>query len=90
MPKDRDGSAKYAKAPAIETVMEYLAESAGLTEVETAEIGKASELLKYTKAGEKKQVWHLWVKDGRHSWPDEAITGIDVNALILEFLETQK
>ncbi|MBR5798546.1 MAG: prolyl oligopeptidase family serine peptidase [Lachnospiraceae bacterium] len=90
VPKDRDGSAKFAKSPAIETVMEYLAESAGLTEVETAEIGKASELLKYTKAGDKKQVWHLWVKDGRHSWPDEAITGIDVNALILEFLDTQK
>lgn len=90
VPKDKDGSAKFAKAPAIETVMEYLAQSVGLTETASENIGKDSELLKYTKAGEENQVWHLWVKDGRHSWPDETITGIDINTLILDFLDTQK
>ena len=37
-------------------------------------------------SGHKVQVWDLVIKDGRHSWPDEGITGIDINELILEFL----
>lgn len=31
------------------------------------------------------QVWHLFVKNGRHSWPSEKLNGIDANRLILEF-----
>ncbi|MBP3603913.1 MAG: prolyl oligopeptidase family serine peptidase [Lachnospiraceae bacterium] len=87
VPKNSDGSAKYANAPAIEDVMEYWAKSNGLESFETCEIGKASVLAKYTSQGKQKQVWHLFVKDGRHSWPDESISGIDTNAMILEFLE---
>ncbi len=90
IPKNSDGSAKFSQAPAIELVMEYWAKSNGVEEAERIEIGKASELTKYTKEGKKEQVWALLVKDGRHSWPDEKISGIDMNALILEFLDTQK
>ena len=31
----------------------------------------------------------LLVKDGRHSWPDERFSGINTNALILDFFEAQ-
>lgn len=89
VPKHSDGSAKFAKAPAIEDVMDYWVTSNGLAKCEETEIGKGSVLTKYAKEGSKKQVWNLFVKDGRHSWPDESISGINVNELIVEFLETQ-
>lgn len=90
VPKNSDGSAKFAKAPAIEDVMDYWVTSNGLTQSEETEIGKSSVLTKYAKEGSNKQVWNLFVKDGRHSWPDENISGINVNELIVEFLETQR
>lgn len=90
VPKNSDGSAKYSQAPAIEGVMEYWAKSNGLESFETCEIGKGSVLSKYTSKGKRNKVWHLFVKDGRHSWPDESISGIDTNAMILEFLENPK
>ena len=89
MPKNSDGSARYANAPAIEDVMEYWADSNGLEYLETSPIGKASTLTKYGGEGKPQQVWHLFVKDGRHSWPSEKYNRIDTNALILEFLENQ-
>lgn len=87
IPKNSDGSADYAKAPAIEEVMVYWAEAGGLEVAEKSEIGKNSALSKYTSEGKEHQVWHLCVKDGRHSWPEENVSGIDTNAIILEFLE---
>jgi poly(3-hydroxybutyrate) depolymerase len=87
VPKNSDGSAKYSKAPAIEDVMDYWVKSNGLEEAESSEIGKGSIFMKYAKEGKDRQVWNLFIKDGRHSWPDEKITGIDINALILEFME---
>lgn len=89
VPKHSDGSAKYAKAPAIEDVMEYWSKSNGLELSDSYELGKGSVLSKYSSPNAQKQVWHLFVKDGRHSWPDESISGIDTNTVILEFLESQ-
>ena len=89
VPKNSDGSAKSAQAPAIEDVMTYWAESNGLTQEETSEIGNGSELTKLSGSGTEKQVWHLRVKNGRHSWPTEDYTGIDATALILDYLDTQ-
>lgn len=85
VPKNSDGSARYAKAPAIEDVMAYYVEKNALTLSETAVVGKKSNLEKYTSDGSKKQVWNLFIPDGRHSWPDEGIVGFELNALILEF-----
>ena len=90
VPKKRDGSVKYSKDPAIEDVMEYWASSDGLTISDTIEVGHDSTLTKYTDEDGGKQVWHLCVKGGRHSWPSEQFAGFDANKLILEFLETQK
>ena len=90
VPKNRDGSAKYANAPAIEEVMEYWAASNGLEQSETGLIGDGSELTKYTGVDKAQQVWHLIISNGRHSWPSERYNLIDINALILEFLEVQK
>ncbi len=90
VPKHSDGSAQYAPAPAIEDVMEYWAESNGLDITETEQIGNASVLTKYASKEKPQQVWHLFVKDGRHSWPGMRFNGIDTNALILEFFEAQQ
>ena len=90
VPKNSNGSARYAAAPAIEDVMEYWAESSGLDLKETVPIGKSSVLTKYGCDEKPQQVWHLFVKGGRHSWPSEQYNGIDTNALILEFFEAQK
>ena len=89
VPKNSDGSARYAKAPAIEDVMEYWADSNDLELQETKSIGSGSTLTRYGSGEKPQQVWHLFVKDGRHSWPSEKYNRIDTNALILEFLENQ-
>ncbi|MBR4759047.1 MAG: prolyl oligopeptidase family serine peptidase [Lachnospiraceae bacterium] len=89
VPKNSDGSAKYAKSPAVEDVIDALAASNQLDQVEETEIGKASVLTKITGKKSKKQVWHLFNKNTRHSWPEEKLTGVNVNELIMEFLDTQ-
>ena len=90
IPKNSDGSAKYAKAPAIENVMEYYVRANGLgPAAETCTVGNNGLLVKYSSDQTQKQVWDLSIPDGRHSWPGEKITGIRTNELILEFLETQ-
>lgn len=90
VPKNSDGSAKFSKAPAIEDVMDYWASTNGLELSYTKEIGKGSQLSVYDGEKSDRQVWHLFVKNGRHSWPSEDINGIDTNTLILEFLEAHK
>ncbi len=89
IPKHSDGSAKYSPAPAIEDVMDYYAEANGLEEVGTETAGKASLLTKYKGSPSDRQVWHLQIRDGRHSWSAETVTGISTNRLILDFLSTQ-
>lgn len=89
VPKNSDGSAKYSKAPAIEEVMEYYVEKNGVALSDTVSIGKKSTLEKYTSSSSNKQVWNIFIPDGRHSWPDEGIVGFDTNQIILEFLETE-
>ena len=88
VPKNSDGSAETSKDPAIEDVMSYWAESGGLYRCESEEAGNGSLL---TKCGDKRtrnQVWSLFVKNGRHSWPGMKLNGIDTNLLILEFFKT--
>lgn len=87
VPKNKDGSAKYSNAPAIEDVIAYYVDSNDLTLSETTTIGKKSVLSTYTSADSSIKVWNLDIPDGRHSWPDEKITGINTNKLILDFLE---
>lgn len=89
VPKNSDGSAAHSNAPAIEDVMTYWAFSNGLVDAEISDIGKRSTITKHTGEGNKKQVWDIFVKDARHSWPVETLTGIDTNGIILEFLNTQ-
>lgn len=91
VPKYSDNSAKYAKDPAIEDVMDYWVSLNGLELEGTEEIGKGSELTKYSADGKAAKVWNLSIKGGRHSWPEENIEKdkkeININSLILEFIE---
>ena len=92
IPKLSDGSARHARDPAIEEVMDYWANSNGLSSIEIAEIGEGSTITKWSKRGKnglrENQVWHLFVKDGNHSWPSFAVNGIDANSLILDFFDS--
>lgn len=88
VPKHSDGSAQTAKDPAIEDVMEYWAASNGLGCNESEVIGNGSTLTKCRKEGTSNQVWSLFVRNGRHSWPGVKLNGIDTNSLILEFFST--
>lgn len=85
VPKNSDGSARYARDPAIEDVIAWYAD--GLSRCETSPIGHGSVLTRYTDEAADRTVWHLRVKDGRHAWSGERFTGIDTNALILDFLQ---
>jgi len=87
IPKLSDGSAKYSKYPAIEDAIGYY--SKGLDTVEVREIGKGSTLTEYFGNDTERQVWFLFVRDGRHSWSAESVTGIDTNRIILDFLESE-
>ena len=78
-----------AIAPSMEDVISYWAEADGLTLIGEEDIGKDSHITRYGADGKRAQVWDLVVSGGYHSWPLESITGIDTNALIIEFLETQ-
>ena len=89
IPKKFDGSAKFSKAPAIEEVLDYYVETEDLLLQDQYTIGKKTILEKYASSASKKQVWNIFIPDGRHSWPDEHIVGFDTNQIILEFLETQ-
>lgn len=86
IPKNCDGTAASAIAPAIEDVISYWTEADGLEYLGEETVGNSSTLTRY---GNNKniKVWYLYVSGGYHSWPQENITGIDTNALILEFLE---
>ena len=88
IPKKYDGSAKYAQAPAIEDVMDYWAASNGLNACESEEVGRGSLITKYRSEEKMNQVWNLFIKNGRHSWPDEKLSGIDINRLIIDFFES--
>lgn len=85
VPKNIDGSAKYAKDPAIEDVMTYWAESDRLEICKSDTMENGSVMTKCQSDENQNQVWHLFVKNGRHSWPSEKLNGIDANRLILEF-----
>lgn len=89
VPKNADGSVKFAVDPAIEDVDDYWAASNFAELYDESDIGKKSKLRKYANNDTGKQVWVLDVKDGRHSWFDESVTGIDLDGVILDFLDTQ-
>ena len=84
IPKFSDGSVKYSSFPTIEEVIDYYEE--GLEMKAFREIGKDSTLTIYGNSS--REVWYLFVKDGRHSWSAEDVTGIDTNALVIEFLNS--
>ena len=88
IPRQKDGSSKYSPFPSIEKVIDHYTVTNGLGVVEVDKIGKESVLTKYTGAQNSNQVWFLLVKDGRHSWSAESVTGINTGRLILEFLES--
>ena len=87
VPKNSDVSAKFAKDPAIEDVVDYWAGSNGLVSCGSETIGNGSVLTRYCGEQTVNQVWSLLVKNGRHSWPDVKLNGIDANDLILDFFD---
>lgn len=87
VPMNSNGSAKYSKAPAIEDVIEYFANANDLKDSKSESLSKKAELIKYYNNEKNNAVWHVLIKDGRHSWPDENICGFSTNSLILDFFD---
>ncbi len=88
VPMNSNGSAKYAKAPAIEDVLDYFAVANGLTKADTIALSEKAELIKRFEEGSHEQVWSVLIRDGRHSWPQEDLCGFSVRELILDFFDT--
>lgn len=89
IPKYSDGTAASSVAPAIEDVIDYFATANGLSLISEEETGEDSILTRYGGARSGREVWHLFINGGRHSWPSERLTGIDINQLIISFLDVQ-
>ena len=89
VPKYADGSAAYTTNPAIEDVVDYWVKSNKLDESATIDMGNGSVLTRYWAAGKRPLVWNLFIKDGRHSWPEKRISDIDINSLILSFFDIE-
>lgn len=90
VPKNADGTAKTSLDPAIEDVIEYLADSNGLAKQSESEIGKGSTIVKYGADGDNDAVWYVVVKDGKHGWPTVKLNDFSMNQLVLEFFASIK
>lgn len=89
IPKHSDGTAEHYDVPGIEDITAYWAASNGLTESASETVGDRSVLTKYTGSGTAKQVWDVFIPNGRHSWPNGDYNGVIANELILDFFDTQ-
>lgn len=89
VPKELDGSTEYSPDPGIEEVMQYWADSNGLTGKSEESIGNDSTIIRMGD-GSGRQVWSVLVNGGHHDWFKEQFTGIDVNGLLIQFFEAQK
>ena len=86
VPMKSTGSYKYTKDPAIEDVIDYWVVREGLTSVEESVTDNGSVLTKYGSDTSNISIWNLWIKDGRHAWPNESVNRISGNDYIMEFL----
>ena len=89
VPKHSNGTAEASFDPAIEDVLDYYIVSDGLdaSNPEIFTVGNGSTLTKYSSKKEKRQVWHLLVADGHHSWPNVQFNKLNANSMILDFLD---
>ena len=89
VPKHSNGTAEASLDPAIEDVLEYyvLSDDLDADNPEITTVGDGSTLTKYSAKKEKEQVWHLFVADGRHAWPSLQFNKLNVNSMILDFLD---
>lgn len=87
VPQKRNKTDRYAKAPAIEDVMDYYALSSDLTKGEAYELSEQSNITEYGSLSNDNVVWEVSVEDGRHSWYEETYCGFKINDLILDFLQ---
>ena len=85
VPLNSSGTAKYAKDPAIEDVISYWVEKAGIENPPEESWYNTKSLLSKYQKGRSTVIWNLLIDGGRHSWPDEQIIKININKLILEF-----
>lgn len=87
VPKKSDHTADVCRDPAIEDVMDYWAATNGLKNITSETIGRGSTLTKWTGKNKDREVWHLFVKDSHHFWPNEQLNSINTNSLILDFFD---
>ncbi len=76
--------------PAIEDVAAYYRAANVLDEAETTQLSPLSSLTRYTGGKRANPYWNLEIEDGRHAWPQEAFSGIEVNDVILDFFDAMR
>lgn len=74
--------------PNIYDVIRYYLEADGLS-IHPFTIGNSCKLFKASAEDKRPQVWHLVIPEGGHTWQSSS-SGVDTNALIMEFLEIQR
>ena len=74
--------------PDIYDVVRYYTETDGLI-IHPFTIGNDCLLFKASAEDKRPQVWHLVIPEGGHTWQSGS-SGVDTNALIMEFLEAQR
>lgn len=89
VPMEQTGTAKYSQAPSIESVMQYWADSNHASFNEEKELSPKSTLTTY-KNDDNTNIWTLVITDGRHSWPSEQSSGLNLGSLILDFMSQCK
>ena len=85
VPKRFDGTVNNSRDPAIEDVISYWVERAGIENPPEESWYNTKSLLSKYQKGRSTVIWNLLIDGGRHSWPDEQIIKININKLILEF-----
>lgn len=84
-PMRLNDSAKYNPNPAMEDVIEYFVnQNKTPPELKLEAINGKIDIYKY-----EDKVWWMLIKDYPHSWPSQRYCELNVNEIILDFLENQ-
>ncbi len=89
VPQGEEDNGMYGDAPAIDGIMEYWKKANGLDKEKSIQLSERATQYCYSSDKTNTLVWYIEIKDGQHSWPTKDLTGVDTNAVILDFFSRQ-
>ncbi len=86
VPMEFNGSNKYNPNPSMEKVLEYYAGLNNLTfkDYKTTPLSDLTTLYSL-----ENKIWWILIQDGMHNWPTEQFSKINVNSVIIDFMNKQ-